>query len=164
MSESVRPTDTFGSEWEWLLERHSYREPTTMAIDPWSLAVMVVLLFVPVSGVCLYYAVRKDAAARGANGGLWGLAVLLLLPIAGPAYVVYRRRLPERTDLPDRAERRVGAVGIGGTTALVVASVLTPPDPYSVVALALPLIAVSVPLTAIVCYGVDPRTFGFWTP
>ena len=135
-----------------------------LPFDPWPYLATATLLSALVSAGCLYYAVRLDATARGANADVWSLAVLLFAPIAGPAYAVYRRRLPERTDAPDRTERWVGAVGIGGMTALVLASVLTPPDPYSVVALAVPLTAVSVPLAAIVCYGVDPRTVGFWTP
>ena len=135
-----------------------------LPFDPWPVLIAATLLFALVSVGCLYYAVRRDARARGANADGWSLAVLLFAPIAGPAYVVYRHRLPERTDLPDRTERRVGAVGIGGSTALVLASVLTPPDPYSVVTLALPLVAVSVPLAAVICYGVDPRTVGFRTP
>ena len=133
----------------------------TLPIELQLLPLLLVVLLVPVSGVCLYYAVYKDAAARGANATGWGIAVFLLFPIAGPIYAAYRRRLPDRTDPPERTERRLGAVGIGGTTAVGLASVLTPPDPYSMAAVALPLVAVSVPLAAIVCYGVDPRAFGF---
>ncbi|WP_239641869.1 hypothetical protein [Haloterrigena salina] len=68
--------------------------PTELQLLP----LLLVVPLVPVSGVCLYYAVSKDAAARGANATGWGAAVFLLPPIGGPVYAVYRRRLPERTE------------------------------------------------------------------
>lgn len=131
-----------------------------MPIDPRLLPVLFVFLFVPVSSVCLYYAVKRDAIARGANGTLWGGSVLFLAPIAGPAYAIHRRRLPDRTDGFTRAERLCGAFGVGGLSAIIVASVVTPPDPYSFVLVALPLLAISVPLALVVCYDVDPRALG----
>ncbi len=83
------------------------------------------------SGACLYYAVYKDAAARGANATGWGAAIFLLAPIGGPVYAVYRRRLPDRTDPPGWTERLLGAVGIGGITAVLFSTSITPPDPIS---------------------------------
>ncbi|ADB61331.1 hypothetical protein Htur_2453 [Haloterrigena turkmenica DSM 5511] len=130
------------------------------SIEPRLLPVAIVLLLVPVSAGCLYYAVYKDAMARGANAIGWGAAVFLLPPIGGPAYAVYRRRLPDRTDPPGRTERVLGAVGIGGITAVLFSTSITPPDPYSTAPVALLLFVVLVPLAAIVCYDVDPRTFG----
>ncbi|RZH67033.1 hypothetical protein [Natrinema altunense] len=106
------------------------------------------------STICLCYIIGADAAARGASGVGWALFSVFLLPIAGPAYVVYRTRLPARDDPPARLERRLGAFGIGGTAAAIVSALVAPPDPVTQLLAFVPLVLVFVPVVAAICY--DP--------
>ena len=130
------------------------------AFGPWSLVVgWVWVAGFLVAGVCLAYAVGADATARGASGPTWGAFAWLLPFIAIPAYLLYRaRRLPPRETPPGRLERWLGAFGIGVVAAMLVASAVSPPDPFTQVLVGLPVAILAVPVAAYVCYGPGWRT------
>ncbi|ELZ02557.1 hypothetical protein [Natrialba asiatica] len=112
----------------------------------------VFLLALPLAGLCLSYAVSADAAARGADGGAWGLATFFTLSIAALAYLIYRRRLPDRSDPATRRERLIGTAGIGIGTAYTVGSIIAPPDPFSMLLFVPPLLVVTLPAAYGLCY------------
>ncbi|WP_440764316.1 hypothetical protein [Natronorubrum sp. DTA7] len=114
--------------------------------DLWSALVLSTLLLVVLASLCLCYVVAADANARGASGFAWGALTFVLAPVTIPAYLLYRRRLPARDDPPGPTERRIGAFGIGGVAAYVTGSIVSPPDPMSLVVYTLPLLVVFVPL------------------
>lgn len=124
------------------------------AVALWAVLSVAWLLVVLASMFCLSYVIGADAAARGSSAFGWGLAVVLLVPIAVPAYAVYRTRLPDRREQAGPLERRLGAFGVGGTTAVVVSGIVSPPDPFTQVLYTGPLLIVFVPAAAVVCY--DP--------
>jgi len=115
---------------------------------------MLVLIAFTFSGLCLCYAIAADASARGASGLFWGVFVFGLFPLAVPAYLLYRTRLPTRTEPAGQLEQVLGAFGIGGTVAVILSSVLTPPDPFSLLVYGPPLLIVLVPAAFVLCY--DP--------
>lgn len=108
-------------------------------------------------GLCLCYGIWADANARGAGGTTWAILTLLLLPVAVPAYLVYRRRLPSRGSPPDRTERYVGSVGIGGVAAMVAAVRFTPPDPFTTAIGLVGFFVVLAPAAFVLCYGPGRR-------
>ncbi|WP_121741169.1 hypothetical protein [Natronorubrum halophilum] len=116
------------------------------AIDIWLIPAALTLLLVPLAGACLCYAIGADASARGASGLGWCSFAFVLAPIAVPAYLLYRRRLPARGDSAGRTERWIGAFGIGAIAAYAVGAIVAPPDPISLVIYTIPLIAIFVPL------------------
>lgn len=126
------------------------------SIDPAGLLVLASLLLLVIGAWCLCYAVAVDASARGASGSLWGFLTFVLLPVAIPAYLVYRTRLPERTDSSSKIERWAGSFGIGATGAWALATTIAPPDPFTLVLLTVPAALVLVPLSMNLCYGVRP--------
>lgn len=120
-----------------------------------SAAMVLAVLFlfaVVLAGLCLCYAIAADARARGSNGVAWALFVFLFPPIGAAAYLFYRTRLPARAEPTGGVERWVGAFGIGGTAAGIAAVQFAPPDPFSLGLLGVPLLAVSVPAAAVLCY------------
>ncbi|AEH37375.1 hypothetical protein [Halopiger xanaduensis] len=124
-----------------------------MAINPVAILATAVLGTFLLAGLCLCYAIAADANARGANGSVWGLVAFAVPPIAVPVYLLHRRELPRRTDSPGRFERIAGSIGIGVVAAVVVVGgIVSPPDPFSVVLYAGPLIVVCVPLAFVCCY------------
>ncbi|MBZ6496455.1 hypothetical protein [Natrinema longum] len=125
---------------------------STLTLWPWAALALVIGLVLLSSTVCLCYAIGTDANARGANGIAWAMFAILLLPIAIPAYGAYRTRLPARDEPPGSTERRLGAFGIGTTTAFVVSALVSPPDPFTQLLYVVPLVVVFVPLAAVVCY------------
>ncbi|RKD97638.1 hypothetical protein [Halopiger aswanensis] len=115
------------------------------------LAITVLGTFL-IAGLCLSYAIAADANARGANGSIWGLFAFVFSPIAVPVYLLHRRELPRRTDSPGRLERIAGSIGVGVATAVIVGGIVSPPDPYSLILYAGPLIVLFVPLAFVCCY------------
>lgn len=103
------------------------------------------------AGLCLCLAITMDANARGGNGILWGLGTFAF-PVLVPVYSLYRLRYPPRGEPAGRAERWIGACGVGGVSAMLAANVLAPPDPFSLIFYGLPLLVVFVPLALVGCY------------
>ncbi|MFC4990173.1 hypothetical protein [Saliphagus infecundisoli] len=125
-----------------------------MVSEPLLVLGVAVIGSLVLAGLCLCYAVAADANARGAKGRLWGVFVLVLGPVAVPAYLNHRRDLPGRAETADRLERTAGSVGIGVGIAALVGGVVSPPDPFTIALYTAPLIVVSVPLAFACCY--DP--------
>ncbi|MDJ1431553.1 hypothetical protein [Halostagnicola sp. A-GB9-2] len=126
------------------------------SIDLPGVLLLAFLLLLVAGAWCLCYAVAVDASARGASGSLWGFVTFVLLPVAIPADLVYRTRLPERTDSSSKIERWAGSFGIGATAAWALATTIAPPDPFTLVLLTFPAALVLVPLSMNLCYGVGP--------
>ncbi|SEP69478.1 DUF7534 family protein [Natrinema salaciae] len=129
-------------------------------VGPWAILGLSWVLVVLASGLCLCYAIRADAAARGSSAFGWGVWLFLLLPIAIPAYAVYRTRLPARREPAGPLERVLGAVGIGGMTAVIGSALVSPPDPFTQALYTMPLLIVAVPAAYLVCYEPGWRALG----
>ncbi|THE63707.1 hypothetical protein D8Y22_18035 [Salinadaptatus halalkaliphilus] len=122
-----------------------------MEADPLSVLALALPLAIALGGLCLCYAISADAAARGASGFGWGLFAFVALPIAAPIYLLYRTQLPDRDQI-GRRERWLGTIGIGTVTAVGISSVVSPPDPFTLLLYVPPLLIVSVPLAFVLCY------------
>jgi hypothetical protein len=97
------------------------------------------------AGLCLCYVLAADATARSASGTRWGLFAFAFLPVAVPAYFLYRTRLPVREEPADSTERRLSSFGIGGVSADIASSMLASPNSVSLAVYGLPMLAVFVP-------------------
>ncbi|NGM67657.1 hypothetical protein G6M89_01305 [Natronolimnobius sp. AArcel1] len=104
------------------------------------------------TAACFCYAIAADANARGASGDNWALFAFVLAPIAAPAYLLYRQRLPSRDESGGSLEQWAGAVGIGGLVTIVFTAMMTPPDPFTSVIVGVPLLVVAIPLVKLLCY------------
>ncbi|EMA31398.1 hypothetical protein [Halobiforma nitratireducens] len=121
---------------------------------------LLVVLFLPVAGLCLAYAIARDAETREANGTGWAAFVVLLPPIAVPVYLLYRRRLPARHEPAGPRERWVGSIGIAGVTGFLAVGLGMPPDPFTL-ALYVPVaVVVLMPVAYLLCYEPGWRTLG----
>jgi hypothetical protein len=88
-------------------------------------------LLVLATAVALGYAVYLDATAREAPqaAGLGVAAGILAMPVV-PLYLLGRGRLGDR-DSPERTERLTRTVALGGLLTVVLAAVVSPPDPVT---------------------------------
>lgn len=95
------------------------------------LVAMVVVYLAGAIGVGLW--ITRDARARGSSIPIqWGIAAVVT-PIVIPYYLYLRRgsRLGPRDAPMTRTERALRAVGVSVLAALLVATILGPPDPVT---------------------------------
>ena len=97
--------------------------------------------------------VARDAYARGSRHvALWGLAAAFTGGLVGLVYLFVRSDVGERTCPPTRGERAARAVALATLSAWVLASVFSPPDPFTQVYYGFGLLAVTLPLAYVLDY------------
>lgn len=93
-----------------------------------------ILVFLLTVQVSLMVWVYRDARARGSDRpGYWTALTIPPIGVLGfPRYLHHRhRRLGDRAKPPTRLGRLLATVASAGLAAMLLGTVLTPPDPYS---------------------------------
>lgn len=113
----------------------------------------LVVSFIVFSMACLAYAIALDANAREESGASWAFAAVVAAPFVLPLYAYYQRRrfLPRRSP-PTRRERVAGTIGVGTGIAVIGTGMLTPPDPFTMLAVLPIAVIVVLPLTYLSLY------------